>query len=58
MTSGTAAGHGSNDADFTDFRIFQKSIFQQLSENNITWSNYGNTGGVADANFYNVGLID
>ncbi|KAG2177488.1 hypothetical protein INT44_007999 [Umbelopsis vinacea] len=43
ITSGTSHGHGSNDAGFNYGGLPQKSIFQQLSENNITWINYSNS---------------
>jgi phospholipase C len=43
LTSGTSAGHGRNDNTFNVFGLTQKSIFQQLSENNITWMNYQNS---------------
>ncbi|KAK2781034.1 hypothetical protein FQN52_001925 [Onygenales sp. PD_12] len=52
LTSGTSAGHGENDYPLTHWGSKQRSIFQILSEKNITWGNYGDTGGVADANFY------
>lgn len=40
LTSGTSAGHGSNDEGFEVFALPQRSVFQQLSENNVTWINY------------------
>ncbi|KAK0621918.1 extracellular phospholipase C [Bombardia bombarda] len=58
LTSGTSAGHGKNDAAFGVYGLTQKSIFQQLSENNITWINYQNSttgaglGFNPDADFY------
>ncbi|KAF8996212.1 phosphoesterase [Cyathus striatus] len=52
ITSGTSHGHGSNDADFNKFALPQRSIFQQLSENNITWINYFNSSFNPDAEFY------
>ncbi|KAF4629043.1 hypothetical protein G7Y89_g9104 [Cudoniella acicularis] len=58
ITSGTSAGHGENDNAFNVYGMPQKSIFQQLSENNITWINYQNSttgpglGFNPDAAFY------
>jgi phospholipase C len=53
ITSGTSHGHGSNDAAFDNSTIPQRSIFQQLSENGISWINYSNTSGfLPDALFY------
>ncbi|CAM0138470.1 hypothetical protein VKS41_007085 [Umbelopsis sp. WA50703] len=43
VTSGTSQGHGSNDAGFDYGGLTQKSIFEQLSEKNITWINYSNS---------------
>ncbi|KAI8076353.1 phosphoesterase [Halteromyces radiatus] len=43
ITSGTSNGHGSNDKSFDYGGLPQKSIFQQLSEKNITWINYSNS---------------
>ncbi|KAI8071610.1 extracellular phospholipase C [Gongronella butleri] len=43
VTSGTSHGHGSNDKSFDYGGLPQKSIFQQLSEKNITWINYSNS---------------
>ncbi|KAI9305207.1 phosphoesterase [Cunninghamella echinulata] len=43
LTSGTSHGHGWNDLAFNYGGLPQKSIFQQLSEKNITWINYSNT---------------
>lgn len=40
LTSGTSAGHGSNDEEFNVYGLPQRSVFQQLSENNVTWINY------------------
>jgi phospholipase C len=40
ITSGTSAGHGRNDAAFNHYGLTQKSIFQLLDENHITWTNY------------------
>ncbi|KAJ3130147.1 hypothetical protein HK101_005134, partial [Irineochytrium annulatum] len=45
LTSGTSAGHGSNDASFFTGSLTQKSIFQLLSEHGISWKNYDGTGG-------------
>jgi phospholipase C len=42
ITSGTSHGHGMNDAGFLVYGLPQRSIFQQLSEANITWMNYQN----------------
>lgn len=42
-TSGTSNGHGSNDKAFNYGGLPQKSIFEQLSEKNITWINYSNS---------------
>ncbi|KAH8896795.1 phosphoesterase [Thozetella sp. PMI_491] len=58
LTSGTSYGHGRNDDAFNVFGMPQKSIFQQLSEANITWTNYQNSttgpglGFNPDAAFY------
>ncbi|KAL2126072.1 hypothetical protein VTI74DRAFT_1758 [Chaetomium olivicolor] len=58
LTSGTSAGHGRNDNAFNIYGLKQKSIFEQLSEYNITWINYQNSttgpgvGFNPDANFY------
>ncbi|TVY28523.1 Non-specific phospholipase C6 [Lachnellula hyalina] len=58
LTSGTSAGHGKNDAAFDVYGLPQRSVFQQLSENNITWMNYQNSttgpglGFNPDAAFY------
>lgn len=43
ITSGTSHGHGMNDDAFTDYALPQKSIFELLSDNNITWINYQNS---------------
>lgn len=43
ITSGTSHGHGRNDADFGNFAMPQKSIFEQLSEKGISWTNYQNS---------------
>lgn len=43
ITSGTSAGHGTNDDAFSDYGLTQKSVFQQLDEHNITWKNYSNS---------------
>lgn len=40
ITSGTSHGHGHNDDGFNVYALPQKSIFQALSEANITWINY------------------
>lgn len=52
LTSGTSAGHGSNDNAFTSYGLNQKSIFEQLSDASITWMNYQNTSFNPDAEFY------
>jgi phospholipase C len=58
ITSGTSHGHGSNDNAFNVYGLPQKSIFEQLSEKNITWMNYQNSttgpglGFNPDAAFY------
>jgi phospholipase C len=58
VTSGTSAGHGENDAGFGAFALPQRSVFQQLTENNVTWINYQNSttgpglGFNPDADFY------
>jgi phospholipase C len=57
LTSGTSHGHGSNDIAFEEYGLPQKSIFQSLSENNVTWMNYQNSTGSPypfnpDAAFY------
>lgn len=43
LTSGTSHGEGGNTDPFYDSTLPQKSIFQQLSENGITWANYENS---------------
>ncbi|RFU29209.1 hypothetical protein B7463_g7114, partial [Scytalidium lignicola] len=53
ITSGTSAGHGTNDAGFGQHVLPQRSIFQQLSETNHTWANYYSTTNGADALYYN-----
>jgi phospholipase C len=53
ITSGTSHGHGKNDNSFNVFGLPQRSIFQQLSENNVTWINYFNSSFNPDAEFYN-----
>ncbi|ROW13794.1 hypothetical protein VPNG_03645 [Cytospora leucostoma] len=58
ITSGTSHGHGHNDDGFNVYALPQKSIFQTLSEANITWINYQNSttgpglGFNPDAAFY------
>lgn len=58
ITSGTSHGHGENDEGFEVYGLPQKSVFQQLSEANITWINYQNSttgpglGFNPDAAFY------
>ncbi|PQE08487.1 phosphatidylglycerol specific phospholipase protein [Rutstroemia sp. NJR-2017a BBW] len=59
ITSGTSHGHGKNDNAFNVYGIPVKSVFQQLTEANITWMNYQNSttgpglGFNPDAAFYN-----
>lgn len=53
ITSGASHGHGQNDNGFSTFALPQRSIFQQLSENNVTWINYFNSSFNPDAEFYN-----
>ncbi|KAJ9102329.1 hypothetical protein QFC21_002729 [Naganishia friedmannii] len=43
LTSGTSHGHGRNDVLFNWGGLPQVSIFQALSEKNISWINYSNT---------------
>ncbi|KAL3422639.1 hypothetical protein PVAG01_06795 [Phlyctema vagabunda] len=58
ITSGTSHGHGKNDAAFTQYALPQRSVFQQLSEYNVSWINYQNSttgpglGFNPDAAFY------
>jgi phospholipase C len=58
ITSGTSRGHGRNDNAFNVYGLPQKSIFQQLSEHGISWTNYQNSttgpglGFNPDAAFY------
>ncbi|KAF8817084.1 extracellular phospholipase C [Phlegmacium glaucopus] len=52
ITSGASHGHGKNDNSFSTFGLPQRSIFQQLSENNVTWINYFNSSFNPDAEFY------
>jgi phospholipase C len=58
ITSGTSHGHGQNDNAFNIFGLPQKSIFQQLTEHDISWINYQNSttgpglGFNPDAAFY------
>ena len=52
ITSGASHGHGQNDNGFSTFALPQRSIFQQLSENNVTWINYFNSSFNPDADFY------
>ena len=51
LTSGTSYGHGSNDVGFTDASLPVRSIFQQLTENKITWKNYQNSTTGVDLGF-------
>jgi phospholipase C len=57
LTSGASHGHGQNDIAFEIFGLPQRSIFQQLSENNITWINYFNSSFNPDADFYSWTLL-
>lgn len=53
LTSGASHGHGMNDGDFLNSPLPQPSIFQQLTEANISWVNYSNTTDfLPDAMFY------
>ncbi|GLA37347.1 hypothetical protein AnigIFM63309_004260 [Aspergillus niger] len=53
LTSGTSYGHGMNDIGFLTSALPQVSIFEQLSNANISWINYSNTTGfLPDALFY------
>jgi phospholipase C len=58
LTSGTSHGHGENDNAFNVYGLPQRSVFQQLSEANISWMNYQNSttgpglGFNPDAAFY------
>ncbi|KAF9895271.1 hypothetical protein FE257_000174 [Aspergillus nanangensis] len=54
LTSGTSAGHGTNDDGFStdNHALTQRSIFQQLSESNRTWNNYYTSDSMVDAYFY------
>ncbi|KAK6839417.1 phosphatidylglycerol specific phospholipase [Apiospora arundinis] len=58
LTSGTSHGHGRNDDAFGKYGLPQKSIFEQLSEKNVSWVNYQNSttgpgkGFLPDADFY------
>ena len=53
ITSGTSHGHGQNDAAFSSSAIPVRSIFQQLSEKNVSWINYTPFPFFGDAMFYN-----
>ncbi|KAL4778040.1 phosphoesterase [Aspergillus varians] len=54
LVSGTSHGHGLNDEGFDNHELPNRSIFQQLTETNRTWTNYvdpdGGTG--PDAGFF------
>ncbi|KAJ3321660.1 hypothetical protein HDV06_003953 [Boothiomyces sp. JEL0866] len=53
ITSGTSQGNGNNNFfNLTFGGMTQRSIFQQLSENNISWINYANTTTKLDQAFY------
>ena len=53
LTSGTSHGHGDNDNGFLTSALPQVSIFEQLSNANISWINYSNTTDfLPDALFY------
>ncbi|KAJ6028361.1 hypothetical protein N7540_003937 [Penicillium herquei] len=43
LTSGTSYGHGRNDFSFLLSELPQRSIFEQLSEKGISWTNYENS---------------
>lgn len=51
LTSGTSHGHGDNGEVFYNSGMPQKSIFQQLSEKNVTWTNYQNTTDLGSSSF-------
>jgi phospholipase C len=53
ITAGTSAGHGRNDISFEINALNVRSIFQQLSENDVSWINYSNASFAPDALFYN-----
>lgn len=53
LTAGTSHGHGRNDGDFDTSSINIRSVFQALSEKDVSWINYSNTTGfLPDALFY------
>lgn len=53
LTSGASHGHGMNDDDFLNSTLPQRSVFEQLTEANISWVNYSNTTDfLPDALFY------
>lgn len=52
ITAGTSDGHGQNDAAFSNAAIPVRSIFQQLSEKNVSWINYTPSQFFGDAAFY------
>lgn len=52
ITAGTSYGHGSNDNAFNIAALPVRSVFQQLSENGITWINYYNSSFAPDSLFY------
>ncbi|KAJ3317525.1 hypothetical protein HDV06_001506 [Boothiomyces sp. JEL0866] len=55
ITSGTSQGTGNNSFGIFGFGgLHQRSIFQQLSENNISWINYANTTGSPSLAYYDV----
>jgi phospholipase C len=51
--SGTSAGHGTNDAGFGKHALPQLSIFEQLTQLNISWTNYATSAGGGDALYFN-----
>ncbi|RDW62366.1 hypothetical protein BP6252_11799 [Coleophoma cylindrospora] len=59
LTSGTSHGHGYNDNSFDVYGHPQRSVFEQLTEYNVSWINYQNSttgpglGFNPDAAFYN-----
>jgi phospholipase C len=51
LTSGTSYGQGHHKGTFYHSSLPQTSIFQQLSEKNITWINYENTTKLGKSSF-------
>ncbi|KAJ3314275.1 hypothetical protein HDV04_000641 [Boothiomyces sp. JEL0838] len=55
LTSGTSQGVANNSFSIFGFGgLTQRSIFQQLSENSITWINYANTTGSLTKAYYDM----